>query len=91
MGTGPDVDKSLTLEQIEDHRWGDPPADATRLDRTAYELRRKPLGAMDAEDLRLLLLQQESVDLLVPIALNHLEQNPWPKAISTPATCSRPC
>lgn len=31
---------------------------------------------MDTEDLRVLLLQQESLDVLVPIALNHLEQNP---------------
>jgi hypothetical protein len=76
MGTSPGVDESPTLEQIEDHRWGDPPADATRLTKTACELRRKPLGSMDAEDLRLLLLQQESVDTLVPVALTHLEQNP---------------
>lgn len=76
MGTGPDVDKSLTLEQIEDSRWGNPPADATRLIKTVYELRHKPVGALDVEDLRVLLLQQESVDALVPVALTHLEQNP---------------
>ncbi|RSM41901.1 hypothetical protein DMA12_23460 [Amycolatopsis balhimycina DSM 5908] len=76
MGTSPDVDESLTLEQIEDHRWGNPPADATRLIKTVYELRHKPISAMDIEDLRLLLLQQESLDVLVPVALNHLEQNP---------------
>ena len=76
MGTSPDVDESLTLEQIEQRRWGDPPADSTRLIKTVYELRHKPLGAMDIEDLRLLLLQQESVDVLVPIALTRLEQNP---------------
>ena len=76
MGTSPDVDESLTLEQIENHHWGNPPADATRLIKTVYDLRHKPVGAMDVEDLRVLLLQQESVDVLVPIALNHLEQNP---------------
>jgi contact-dependent growth inhibition (CDI) system CdiI-like immunity protein len=76
MGTSPDVDESLTLEQIEDRRWGNPPADATRLIKTVYELRHKPIGSMDVEDLRVLLLQQESVDVLVPVALNHLEQNP---------------
>ncbi len=76
MGTTPDVDESLTLEQIEDRRWGDPPAGATRLIKTIYELRHKPVGAMDTEDLRVLLLQQESVDVLVPVALTHLEQNP---------------
>lgn len=76
MGTSPDVDESLTLEQIEDRYWDNPPADATRLIKTAYELRHKPVGTMDPEDFRLLLLQQESIDILVPIALNHLEQHP---------------
>jgi hypothetical protein len=76
MGTGPDVDESLTLEQIEDRHWGNPPADATRLIKTVYELRHKPVGSMGVEDLRVLLLQQESVDVLVPVALTHLEQDP---------------
>jgi hypothetical protein len=31
---------------------------------------------MHVEDLRVLLLQQESLDVLVPVALTHLEQNP---------------
>ncbi len=76
MGTSPDVDESLTLEQIEDHRWGNPPADATRLIKTVYELRHKPIGSLDVEDLRVILLQKESLDVLVPLALTHLEQNP---------------
>ena len=76
MGTSPDVDESLTLEQIEDRRWGNPPADATRLIKTVYGLRHKPIGAFDVEDLRVMLLQQESVEVLVPVALTHLEQNP---------------
>ncbi|MGW4483917.1 contact-dependent growth inhibition system immunity protein [Amycolatopsis sp. NPDC004368] len=76
MGTSPEVDGSLTLEQIENRRWGDPPADATRLVKTVHELRHKPVGAMNTEDLRLLLLQQESLDVLVPVALSRLEQNP---------------
>ncbi|MEV6446110.1 contact-dependent growth inhibition system immunity protein [Amycolatopsis sp. NPDC051716] len=76
MRTRPDVDESLTLEQIEDRRWGNPPADATRLIKTVYELRQKPVGSMDIEDLRVLLLQHEGIDVLVPIALTQLEQNP---------------
>jgi hypothetical protein len=31
---------------------------------------------MNNEDLRVLLLQQEGIDVLTPIALTHLEQNP---------------
>ncbi|WP_246127761.1 contact-dependent growth inhibition system immunity protein [Amycolatopsis rhizosphaerae] len=66
----------LSLEQIEDSFWGDAPADATRLIRTVHEVRRKPLGSLDAEDFRLLLLQQISTDVLVPRALAKLEQDP---------------
>ncbi|WP_410628483.1 contact-dependent growth inhibition system immunity protein [Amycolatopsis sp. cmx-8-4] len=76
MGTSHDVDESLTLEQIEDRHWGNPPADATRLIKTVYELRQKPIGSFGIEDLRILLLQQESVEVLVPVALTHLEKNP---------------
>jgi hypothetical protein len=67
MGTSPEADESLTLEQIEEDHWGSPPADATRLIKTVYELRHKPVGAMDAEDLRVLLLQQEGIDVLTPL------------------------
>src|SRR3981081_2278731 len=81
--------KSLSLEQIEDNAWGDPPADATRLVRTVYQLRRKPIGTMQVEDLRLLLLQQEGVMVLRPSRLPSWSRTPSPKATSTPATCSR--
>jgi hypothetical protein len=68
--------ESLSLEQIENKYWGDPPAGATRLIATAYELRRKPIGTLDVEDLRLLLGQQEGVEVLVPLALAKLENDP---------------
>lgn len=45
---------ALSVEQIEQDWWGDPPADATCLVRTAHELRRKPVAWLTAEDLRLL-------------------------------------
>ncbi|MEQ0561626.1 contact-dependent growth inhibition system immunity protein [Amycolatopsis sp. NEAU-NG30] len=76
MGTSPHVDESLSLEQIEDRRWGSPPADATRLIKTVHALRHKPIGSLAIEDLRVLLLQQVSLAVLVPIALARLEQNP---------------
>jgi hypothetical protein len=61
MNSDAQFQESLSLEQIEDNAWGDPPADATRPVRTVYQLRRKPIGTMQVEDLRLLLLQQEGV------------------------------
>ncbi len=72
----PEPDKSRSLEEIEDDRWGDPPADATRLISTAHALRTRPVGALDAEGLRLLISQQIGLDTLVPLALDHVERNP---------------
>jgi hypothetical protein len=66
----------LSLEQIENSYWGDPPADATRLIATAHALRRRPIGTLDVEDLRLLLGQQEGIEVLTPLALTKLEDNP---------------
>jgi CDI immunity proteins len=67
---------ALSLEQIERKAWGDPPADATRLIRTAHELRRKPIDALTAEDLRLLIGQQIGVNVLLPRALVLLADDP---------------
>lgn len=67
---------ALSLEQIEHDSWGDPPTDATRLIRTAYELHRKPVGALTTEDLRLLIGQQIGVEVLVPYALALLADDP---------------
>lgn len=75
MGNGEGRD-DLSLEQIEDNYWGEPPADATRLIRTVHDVRCKPLGRLDAEDYRVLLLQQVGVEVLVPRALTQLERDP---------------
>lgn len=70
------VDEDLSLEQIEGDPWGPPPADATRLIATVHELRRKPLRALTAEDLRVLVSQEVSLDVLVPRTLALLEREP---------------
>ena len=69
-------DKSRSLEEIEDDRWGDPPDEATRLISTAYALRKRPIGALDVEDLRLLISQRIGLDALVPLALDLVERDP---------------
>lgn len=71
----PDVN-GLSLQEIEGDDWGDPPAGATRLVRTVHQLRRTPLGELDAEDLRLLISQKIGLDVLVPRTLTLLERNP---------------
>lgn len=68
--------RDQSLEQLEDARWGDAPPDATYLIATVHELRRKPIGLLDAEDLRLLLGQREGVPFLVPLAIELLERDP---------------
>jgi hypothetical protein len=70
------VQDDLSLEQIEDDYWGDPPEDATTLMRTVHRLRRKPIAAMDTEDLRVMLAQQEGIEALLPRALARLEHDP---------------
>lgn len=67
---------TLTLEQIDGQVWGDPPADASRLVKTVHGLRRKFIKHLDAEDLRLLLSQQVSPEVLVSRAFDLLEHNP---------------
>ena len=64
-----------TLEDL-DGAWGDPPADATRLIATAYKLRRLPLSALRAEDLRLLIGQKIGLPYLVPVAVELLRNDP---------------
>ncbi|WP_285482780.1 contact-dependent growth inhibition system immunity protein [Amycolatopsis sp. NBRC 101858] len=66
----------MSLDQLEGRPWGAPPTDATRLIETAHHLRRKPIGDLDVEDLRLLLLQRVGIELLVPLTLSRLEREP---------------
>jgi hypothetical protein len=65
-----------SLEEIEDDYWDDPPADTTRLISTAHSLRKRPVGELDHEGLRLLISQQIGLAILVPLALDHVERDP---------------
>jgi hypothetical protein len=68
--------RSPCLEQVEDDRWGDPPAEATYLVSTVHVLRRKPLGELNAEDLRIMIGQQVGLPVLVPLAVERLRRDP---------------
>ncbi|GAA4596871.1 hypothetical protein BJY16_002162 [Actinoplanes octamycinicus] len=68
--------REQSLEEVEGDAWGDAPADATKLIATVHELRRKPIGLLEVEDLRVLLGQREGVPVLVPRALDILERDP---------------
>lgn len=69
------VDITKTLEELEGRSWDQPEFNSQLVVRT-HELRKKPLNEFSYEDLRLLILQQISLDVLLPLALERLLQNP---------------
>ena len=68
--------RDRSLQEIEGDDWGDPPRDTTYLVGTVHRLRRKPVGGLRVEDLRILIGQQIGLPVLVPLALERLEQDP---------------
>ncbi|MGN7411604.1 contact-dependent growth inhibition system immunity protein [Paenibacillus sp. SAF-068] len=65
-----EVDLTETLEELEDERWDEPNFDS-RLVLRANELRKKPLCELNNEDLRLLIGQQMSLDILLPLEIRR--------------------
>ncbi|NMO52071.1 hypothetical protein HH310_12790 [Actinoplanes sp. TBRC 11911] len=70
------MSEERSLEEIEEDYWGDPPAGATRLVATVHGLRRRPVGSLDTEDLRVLIGQKVGLGALLPLALDRLEEDP---------------
>ncbi|MGG4341725.1 contact-dependent growth inhibition system immunity protein [Paenibacillus lautus] len=68
------VDITKTLEELEGEGWSEPVFSSGLVVRS-HELRKKPLNEFNLEDLRLL-LQQTSLDILLPLALERLAENP---------------
>jgi hypothetical protein len=64
-----------TLQGIEGIEWG-PPTFGSHLVKTCHALRLKPLGSFSVEDLRILIGQSESLQVLVPLALTRLQEDP---------------
>ena len=69
-----DVDPEKTLEQIENIYWGDPTYDSY-LVTTCHQLRKKPLKDFTIEDLRIMIGQNISLNILMPMAFERLKQN----------------
>lgn len=65
-----------TLDDLDPPRWPPPPADTTRLVRTVHELRRVPLGALGAADLRMLVTQRVALPYVLPLAVCLLIEEP---------------
>jgi hypothetical protein len=69
-------DRRRSLEDLDGERWGAAPLGATRLVAEVHRLRRKPLGELTVEDLRLLIAQGIALPRLVPLALEFVRDEP---------------
>ena len=67
--------EARTLTNIEKVDWGRPTYDS-HLVRTCHSLRHKPIGSFSVEDLRIMIGQQFSLAVLIPLALERLKQDP---------------
>ncbi len=69
------VDLTKPLEELEGEYW-DEPNFASSLVIQVHQLRKKPLCELNNKDLRLLIGQQINLDLILPLAIEKLIQNP---------------
>jgi hypothetical protein len=69
-------DRSRSIEEIEGDYWGMPPAPGTRLIDEVHRLRRVPVGELTVEDLRLLVGQGVALTVVMPLAVQRLEEDP---------------
>lgn len=68
-------DLNITLAELEGSDWAEPTFDS-HLIRTCHSLRRKPLKDFSVEDLRMMIGQNLSLAILVPIAFDLLQEDP---------------
>jgi hypothetical protein len=66
--------REKTLEQLENEVWGEP-NHPSKLVITIHELRKKRLKDFTIEDLRITIGQNFSLDYLVPVAIEKLQEN----------------
>ncbi|WP_260470492.1 contact-dependent growth inhibition system immunity protein [Streptomyces sp. RP5T] len=70
------VNRDRSLEELEHDRGPAPSGGETRLMATVRELRRKPIGGLKVEDMRLLIGQNEGLAHLLPLAVEVLRTDP---------------
>jgi hypothetical protein len=68
------IDYSKSLEQIENDYWGEPGYDSYVV-MTCHSMRKKPLAEVTVEELRLVIGQGFSLQYLIPMAIEKLEEN----------------
>jgi hypothetical protein len=67
--------KNKTLENLEKNKWPDKIEFDSYLVRTATALRKKPLNTFTIEDLRIMIGQNFSLDYLIPLAIEKLDED----------------
>ncbi|MFI8105322.1 contact-dependent growth inhibition system immunity protein [Streptomyces sp. NPDC086023] len=70
------VNRDRSLEELERDRWSAPSGGETRLMASVRELRRKPIGGLTVEDMRLLIRQDVGLAYLLPLAVEVLRVDP---------------
>lgn len=70
------VNPDRSLEELERDRWPTPAAGATRLVATVHALRRRPIGSLTVEELRVLVRQDVGLPHLLPLAMKVLRDDP---------------
>jgi hypothetical protein len=68
--------KDKSVEELDSDRWGGSEYNSS-LVMTCHRLRPVPLKNLTIEDLRLLLRQEIGLKYLFPMAIEHLEKNPF--------------
>ncbi|WP_228717892.1 contact-dependent growth inhibition system immunity protein [Kitasatospora acidiphila] len=85
------VNRDCSLEELERDRWSTRAAGETRLMATVRELRRKPIGDLTVEDMRLLIKQDVGLADLLPLAVEVLRVDPLAEGDMYEAICWPPC
>ncbi|WP_073814706.1 MULTISPECIES: contact-dependent growth inhibition system immunity protein [Streptomyces] len=70
------VNRDRSLQELERDRWSALSGGGTRLMAMVRELRRKPLGGLTVEDVRLLIRQDVGLAYLLPLAVEVLRVDP---------------
>ena len=70
-----DEERRQSLQELERQDWGEATF-PSYLVRTCHALRRKPLRDFTIEDVRIMIGQNFSLNYLIPLAIEHLQQDP---------------
>lgn len=70
------IDKAKSLQELDSEDWGEP-VYTSHLVTTCHALRKKPIKDFTIEDVRIMIGQRLSLNILMPIGLDILEDNPF--------------